>query len=115
MANDSAPRAALSEAQLEAMARRFRALGVPSRLRVLDALMAGPLSMGALEEATQLTQSNLSRQVTELEQAGCVVRDRKGREVQVRISDPSLKRLCEIVCGAIERRAERTHASLRRG
>ena len=109
--NGSTP---LSEAQLEALARRFRALGVASRLRVLDALMVGPLTMGELEHATGLSQSNLSRQVTELEQAGCVARARLGREVEVRIADPSLKQLCELVCGSLERQASAAHASLRR-
>lgn len=107
-------RTPLSETQLEEVARRFRTLGVPSRLRVLDALMAGPLSMTDLAEATGLTQSNLSRQVTELEQAGCVERTRLGREVEVSISDPSLRRLCELVCGALEERASHRHAALRR-
>jgi DNA-binding transcriptional ArsR family regulator len=104
----------LTETQLGAVARRFRALGVPSRLRVLDALMAGPRTMTELADATGLGQSNLSRQVTELEQAGCVARDRQGREVEVRIADASLKKLCELVCGALERQAEAAHASMRR-
>jgi ArsR family transcriptional regulator len=104
----------LSAAQLEAVARRFRALGVASRLRVLDALMAGPLPMTDLADVTGLAQSNLSRQVTELELAGCVARERRGREVVVRIADPTLKQLCELVCGSLERRASETHASLRR-
>ena len=104
--------APLTEAQLEAIARRFRTLGVASRLRVLDALMAGPLSMSDLATATGLSQSNLSRQVTELD--GCVTRERQGREVQVGIADPTLKKLCELVCGSLEQRASEAHASLRR-
>ena len=40
---------ALSPAQLELVAARFRALGVPSRLRVLNALMNG--AMGKRELA----------------------------------------------------------------
>lgn len=103
----------LSEAQLEAVARRFRALAVPSRLRVLDALMAGPLSMAGLMEATGLTQSNLSRQITELEQAGCVLRQRSGREVAVHIADPTLKPLCELVCGSLAEQASSKHQALR--
>jgi len=93
---------ALPEELLEGVARRFRALGVPSRLRILNVLMGGPQSMSALEEHTGLEQSNLSRQVTELERAGCVVRARAGRTVEVEISDPTLRELCELVCGALE-------------
>ena len=91
----------LPEHLLEAVARRFRALGVPSRLRVLNALMNGPMGMGELEDATGLEQSNLSRQVTELEREGCVARTRSGRSVEVEIADPTLFALCELVCGSL--------------
>lgn len=104
----------LTDAQLEAVARRFRALGVASRLRVLDALMPQPLTMSELAKVTGLLQSNLSRQVTELEQDGCVVRERRGREVEVRIADPSLRELCELVCGSLLQRASAAHEALRR-
>jgi len=90
------------------VAERFRLLGAPSRLGVLNALMAGPLGMGALARATGLEESNLSRQVAELERGGCVRRTRRGRAVEVEIADPSLKALCEVVCGALQERAERS-------
>ncbi len=106
--------AQLSEAQLEAVARRFRTLGVASRLRVLNALMNGPQAMAALAETTGLSQSNLSRQITELEQAGCVARHRSGREVEVSIADPTLEQLCKLVCGSLEEQASVAHASLSR-
>lgn len=103
----------LTATQLEAVARRFRALGVASRLGVLDALMNGPLPMAELADATGLSQSNLSRQVTELELAGCVARQRRGRQVEVAIADPTLEQLCELVCGALQRQASATSSSLR--
>lgn len=103
----------LTEPQLEAVARRFRALGVPSRLRILDKLMRGPAPMAELSEATGLSQSNLSRQVTELELAGVVRRTRTGREVEVEICDPTISELCELVCGSLRRQAETNRALLR--
>jgi ArsR family transcriptional regulator len=101
------PHAPLSAPQLRAVAARFRALGAPSRLRLLDALMAGPLSMGALARRAGLALSNASRQVAELEAAGCVERSRSGREVTVAIADPTLRELCRLVCGSLARRAAR--------
>ena len=74
----------------------YRGLG-----KILNSLMNGPLGMSELEEQTGLEQSNLSRQVTELERGGCVVRLREGRSVRVEIADPSLRDLCELVCGAL--------------
>lgn len=110
----SPPHPPLSVAQLELVAARFRALAVPSRLRVLNALMAKALSMNELAAATGLQQSNLSRQVTELERAGCVARERQGREVVVAIADPTLRQLCELVCGSLLAQAEAERARLRR-
>jgi len=103
----------LSEAQLDAVARRFRALAVPSRLRILNALMDAPLSMGELADATGLAQSNLSRQVTELEHASCVRRERDGREVYVHLADPTLRKLCELVCGSLAQQANATQRALK--
>lgn len=107
--------APLSDATLDALAARFRVLGAPSRLRVLNALMDGPLPMQDLAEATGLSQSNLSRQVAALEQAHCVRRERAGREVVVSISDPSLRELCELVCGSLEKQTAARLAALRAG
>lgn len=101
---------AMSEEVLEAVARRFRALSTPSRLRILNALMGGPLAMGALVARSGLEQSNLSRQVGELEQEGLVRRTRTGRRVTVEIVDASLFTLCEVVCGALEAQAEADRA-----
>jgi DNA-binding transcriptional ArsR family regulator len=107
------PHQRLSPAQLEAVARRFAALSAPSRLAVVDALMAKPLSMGELQQATGLGQSNLSRQVAELENAGCVRRRREGRGVMVEIADPTLYEICGLVCAAVTRHAEAQSRELR--
>ncbi|MFM8979454.1 MAG: ArsR/SmtB family transcription factor [Planctomycetia bacterium] len=94
------------------MAARFQALAAPSRLRVLDTLMQGPLGLGALAARAGLSLSNASRQVAALEQAGCVQRRREGRELTVAIADPTLVELCALVCGAIARRAQHEQAAL---
>ena len=92
---------ALPDALLQDVAERFRALSSVSRLKVLNALMQGPLGMGELMEATGLEQSNLSRHVRELELSGCISREREGRTVRVAIADPSLEALCGLVCGSL--------------
>jgi DNA-binding transcriptional ArsR family regulator len=95
-----------------AVASRFRLLGSPSRLRILDALMDGPLGAGELVQVTGLTQSNLSRHVAALEAGGCVSRIRAGQTVRVAIADESLKDLCALVCGALREAAAAAHAAL---
>ena len=96
----------LPPALLEAVAERFRVLAAPSRLRILDSLLQGPLGMAELASATGLAQSNLSRHVAELERGGCVRRIRDGRRVTVEVADESLAQLCELVCGSMRAAAE---------
>jgi nucleoid-associated protein YgaU len=75
-----------SQEVVDAVARRFRVLGTPSRLRILNQLLERPRSMSELQELCGLEQSNLSRRVAELEQAGCVRRRRSGRQVVVEVA-----------------------------
>ena len=103
----------MPEELLQAVSERFRALSVPSRLRVLNALMESPLLLAELEEVTGLEQSNLSRHVTELERAGCVRRSRRGRFVEVELCDPSITALCDLVCGSLEERADERSRAFR--
>ncbi len=103
----------LPDVLLGEVARRFQALSSVSRLKIVNALMGGPLAMSALQAATGLEQSNLSRQVAELERAGCVARTRDGRRVTVEIADPTLEALCHLVCGSLKERAEASQARYR--
>jgi DNA-binding transcriptional ArsR family regulator len=99
--SSSAAHTLLPPEALEEVAARFLVLSSASRLRILNALMQGPLSVGQLVAATGLEQSNLSRHVTALEQGGCVARRREGQRVIVDVVDPSLKPLCQVVCGSL--------------
>ncbi len=96
----------LSEGLMAEIAERFRVLGSVSRIRIVNHLMSGPRSMAEVAAATGLTQSNLSRHVTELVRAGCISRRREGRTVHLAITDPTLYDLCQLVCGALAEREE---------
>ncbi len=91
----------LNEEALALVARRFAVLAEPMRLRILQALMGGELSVGALAEATGGTQANISRHLQTLAEAGMVTRRKEGLLVIYAVSDPSIFELCELVCGSI--------------
>jgi len=93
--------AVLPEAALVRVAARFRALGDPSRLRIVNRLMDGELGVQDLLEATGLSQTNLSRHLGVLRQAGILERRTEGNRAFYRIADPSLVDVCEIVCGSL--------------
>jgi DNA-binding transcriptional ArsR family regulator len=90
---------------LELVAERFRALGEPARLRILEALRAGERTVGELTEATGLAQANLSRHLQLLHSLGFVERRKEGLYVRYRLSGDDVFRLCDLVCGRLEREA----------
>ena len=95
----------LPEPLVELIAKRFRVIGEPMRIRILDALRDGPLTVNELTVAVGGTQQNVSKHVGVLAQAGVVDRERAGNHVRCSIADPSVFELCEIVCGGLRRQA----------
>lgn len=89
---------AMSEKMLELVARRFRTLGEPLRLRLLQELQAGERSVGELVEALDGNQPNVSKHLQILFDAGLVSRRREGTSVLYGISDPMIFKLCALVC-----------------
>jgi DNA-binding transcriptional ArsR family regulator len=69
-------------------AKLFRGFSDPSRLSILDALRAGPLTVTEIVEATGLSQSNASNHLGCLRDCGLVVGEQQGRYVTYRLSDP---------------------------
>jgi DNA-binding transcriptional ArsR family regulator len=91
----------LPEALVELVAQRFRVIGEPMRIRVLDALRDGPLTINELTEALGASQQNVSKHVGVLAQAGIVGREKDGTRVRCFIADDSVFELCELVCGGL--------------
>jgi DNA-binding transcriptional ArsR family regulator len=91
----------LPEALVELIAQRFRVIGEPMRIRLLDALRDGPMTVNELTEALGATQQNVSKHIGVLAQAGVVAREKDGNRVRCSIADPSIFELCEIVCGGL--------------
>lgn len=95
---------ALSDAALALVARRFKALSDPSRLALLQQLMAGERSVGELAQAVGMTQANVSRHLTLLTTEGLLARRKDGLFVHYSIADPCVEQLCELVCASLAKR-----------
>jgi ArsR family transcriptional regulator len=93
----------LTDDALELVARRFAVLAEPMRLRLIQALFDGEKSVNALVEATEGTQANISRHLQTLTQAHILGRRKEGLQVFYSIADPSIFKLCELVCGSLEK------------
>lgn len=93
---------------MELIARRFRTLGEPFRLRLLQALEAGEKTVGALVEMTDGNQPNVSKHLQILHDAGIVSRRREATSIFYAISDPMVLKICQLVCrGTTEHERER--------
>jgi ArsR family transcriptional regulator len=97
----------MSDAALELVARHFAVLAEPMRLRLIQALFDGEKNVNALVEATGGTQANISRHLQTLTQARILSRRKEGLQVIYTIADPSIFRLCELVCGSLEKELAR--------
>lgn len=100
---------------VEVIAERFRVLSEPMRIRVLDRLRGGELTVGELAEALGTSQQNVSKHVGVLARAGLVAREKDGNSVRCRIADESVMRLCEEVCGGLQRQVAELQAILGSG
>ncbi|MBW2231884.1 MAG: winged helix-turn-helix transcriptional regulator [Deltaproteobacteria bacterium] len=96
--------ALMGDEVLELVANRFRALGDPSRLRLLNILMQGEHSVQELVDASGLSQTNVSRHLALLRREGVVARERDGNRAYYSIVDPTVHKLCRVVCGGLSDR-----------
>ncbi len=94
------------------VAERFKALGEPTRLRILNALRHGERNVSEVMEATGLSQANVSKHLQLLHTLRYVERRREGLYVHYRIADESVFELCEIVCGRLEAETEELRSQL---
>ena len=94
----------LPEALVELIAQRFRVIGEPMRIRLLDHLREHSATVGELGEAIGTSQQNVSKHLLVLHQAGIVQREKRGNHAVYSIADPSVFALCEQVCGGLRRR-----------
>ena len=103
----------LPEPVVELIAERFRVLGDPTRIRLLERLRSGEATVKELLGVTGASQQNVSKHLGVLRAAGMVERRKQGTASLYRISDHAVFELCEQVCGSIERRLAELDGHLR--
>ena len=96
----------LTDSQLAAVARLFSVLSESSRLVLLQALHAGPLTVNELVEASGMKQANVSKQLAILHDHHLVRRERDGTFIRYEIADPMGLSLCNLVCGKMAKDAK---------
>jgi DNA-binding transcriptional ArsR family regulator len=84
------------------IARRFGVLSDPMRIRLLHGLHDGEKNVSALVKLSGGSQTNVSRHLQTLADAGIVSRRKEGAQAFYSIGDPTIFDLCELVCGSLE-------------
>ncbi len=102
----------LPEPLIDLVAQRFRVLGEPMRIKLLDRLRDGDATVGELQEALGASQQNVSKHLGILLSAGMVTRTKDGNHSRYSISDPSVFELCDQVCGGVRRQIQALDAIL---
>lgn len=97
-------RKSMNENTLGMVAERFRILGDPMRLRILQAIGPEERTVADLAERCATSQANASKHLGVLLRAGLVTRRKEGLFVHYRVADPSVFRMCDLVCGSIKER-----------
>ena len=113
MASDGAVPHPLPEPLIDLVAQRFRVLGEPMRIKLLDRLRDGAATVGELQQALGASQQNVSKHLGVLHAAGMVSRTKDGNHARYAISDPSVFELCDQVCGGVRRQVAELDALLR--
>lgn len=84
---------------------QFRALGEPSRLKLMNLLFAGERSVGDLVAASGFALANVSKHLSILHQAGWVSRRKEGLNVYYALADERTAALCSLMCARVRERA----------
>jgi ArsR family transcriptional regulator len=74
----------------------FKALAHPMRIRILELLHRGPLSVGQLQEAIGAPASSISQQLAVLRSRNIVATERHGTTVIYRVRDEGLFELLDV-------------------
>jgi DNA-binding transcriptional ArsR family regulator len=92
----------LPDELVELIARRFRVIGEPMRIKLLDRLRDGEASVNELSETLGASQQNVSKHLAVLSEVGILGRRKAGTHVYYRIADEGVFALCEQVCGSVQ-------------
>lgn len=82
----------------EMVSRYFSVLSEPTRLSILHALCNGERSVGEIVEATESTQTNVSRHLKLMYDANILSRRKEGTLVFYRVRSEHTINLCRGVC-----------------
>ncbi len=98
------------EPGLAQAAQLFKVLGSESRLWLLRLIGEGPRTVGALTDATGMSQPLVSQHLRTLRQAGLVAATRQGKEMTYEIADQHVTHVVDDALTHVLEPADADHA-----
>jgi DNA-binding transcriptional ArsR family regulator len=87
----------LSAGELTQIADRFKMLGEPMRLKILQTVCQQPCAVNEIVAAIGSTQANVSKHLALLAAAGILEREKDGQHVFYGVKDQLAVKMCELV------------------
>ncbi len=104
----------MAEDVLELKASVLKALGQPTRLKILELLRDGERCVCEIFPAIQEEQSNVSRHLALLKAAGILASRKEGQMVHYRVRDPQVFKLLDGVNALLKAHMEERRTLARR-
>ena len=82
----------------ESVARYFALLSEPTRLRIMHSICQQEKSVSQIVEELGASQTNVSRHLGLMYQAGVLGRRKLGNQVLYRVTDAAFTEICRTVC-----------------
>lgn len=89
--------------EIEILAKKFKILSEPSRLKILRSLFNGEKCVSEIIEGTGLLQANVSKQLKILLSHGVLHCRPEGLQRFYSVTDPTLLKLCNLLCGELHK------------
>lgn len=94
----------MSDRALELIAKRFRVLSEPIRLRLVNLLSKGEMTVTELTVELKTSQPNVSKHLKIMAESGILRREQRGNTVYYAIADQRIFQLCDVVCDSLGER-----------
>jgi ArsR family transcriptional regulator, cadmium/lead-responsive transcriptional repressor len=97
----------------ELTAKYFRALGDSTRLRIVELLVDGPLTVTELTQLLRIPQSSVSNHLACLRWCGFVSSESRGKWTRYSVDNRKIRKIIELVRALVSANAEHVAACTR--
>lgn len=102
----------MSDAMVQAVVERLKALADESRVRILLRLKQGPANVNQLAQTLGIAQPSVSKHLAILKNVGLLNVQRHGTAAIYSVKDQTIFDLCALICSGVTRFKKEQHQAL---